>query len=745
MTIRTAFRVCPFCEAGCGLKITIEDDRITKVRGDAENIMSRGFCCPKGIAIKELHEDPDRLRHPVIKENGEFREATWKEAFEKVSEGLNNVRKANGNDSVAIYLGNPNTHTMAGALFLKPLIKALKTKNFFTASTVDQIPKQTACGFLYGSNELIPVPDIDHTDLFVIFGGNPLVSGGSLMTAPDMPGRIKKLKERGGRLVVIDPLRTRTAEVADIHHFIRSGTDAALLFVIVNILTNDFELPQNTYGDKLKNIDELKRQAASFTPEIVSVICGIGVDKIKSLASDIALSKKSAVYGRMGTSTVRFGTVSSWLIEIINILTGNLDRQGGTMFPKPAHIPDKARSRKGFVTGRWKTRVSGAPEVGGEIPVSVMAEEMETPGQGQIKALVTVAGNPVIAIPESERVDRALSGLNFMVSVDFYINETTRHADVILPPASPLCHGHYDFVFHGFSVRNTASYSPPVFEKAPDEMDKWEILSMLAMIAAGGGPESDPALLGRIMVDEIADATVKAVGGEASGVTAEMLIKQLSGESAPERILDFLLRIGPYGDAFGMKPEGLSLEKLLYFPHGIDLGALSPRLDSVISTPDRKIDLMPDIMQSGIAELKKAMLSDENKYTGMLLVGRRHLRTNNSWFHNLKSMTKGNACTIMINPEDADRLGISDNSLACAETETGKITLPVKVSDRIMPGVVSIPHGWGHDMKGTRLSNAAKNPGINTNRITPNCIDPICGNAVLNGIPVRISPAVSSK
>ncbi|WP_027360209.1 molybdopterin-dependent oxidoreductase [Desulforegula conservatrix] len=738
MTTRTAFRVCPFCEAGCGLEITLTGNEVTRVRGDKDHVMSKGFCCPKGIAIKELHEDPDRLRHPVIKENGAFRKATWEEAFKKISEGFDSVRKSHGNDAIAIYLGNPNTHTMAGALFLKPLIKALKTRNFFTASTVDQIPKQTACGFLYGSNELIPVPDIDHTALFVIFGGNPLVSGGSLMTAPDMPGRIKKLKERGGKLVVIDPMKTRTAEAADIHHFIRPGTDVALLFAIVRILIKDFGLPRHSYDDRLKNLDKLRDYSEIFTVELASKICGIPEEAIKNLAKDISETEKSTVYGRMGTSTVRYGTISSWLIEIINILTGNLDRQGGTMFPKPAHIPEKARSKKGFVTGRWKSRVSGAPEVGGEIPVSVMAEEMETPGQGQIRALVTVAGNPVVAIPESERVDRAIAGLDFMVSVDFYINETTRHADVILPPASPLSHGHYDFVFHGFAVRNGAVYSPPVIEKNDDERDKWEILARLALIADGKGLETEASDLGESMVNELAHATIKAIGGEVSGVTREMLTGQLTGKTVPERILDFLLKIGPYGDGFGMKPGRLSLQKLLESPHGIDLGALTSRLGSVISTPDRKIDLLPEVLENEIKNLCKWASLNEKSESDMLLIGRRHIRTNNSWFHNLPSMTKGNSCSLIVNPTDASRLGLSDKGKAEIKSDKGIITVPVSVSDRIMPGVVSLPHGWGHDMEGARLSNAEKNPGVNTNRITPNRFDPLCGNAVLNGIPVKV-------
>lgn len=745
MTTHTSYRTCPLCEAGCGLEISLKDKKITKVRGDAKNVMSRGFCCPKGIAIKELHEDPDRLRHPVIKENGTFRKATWDEALSAVSEGLASVRKNHGNDAVAIYLGNPNTHTMAGALFLKPLIKALRTKNFFTASTVDQIPKQTVCGFLYGSMENIPVPDIDHTDLFIVTGANPLVSGGSLMTAPDMPGRIKKLRERGGKMIVIDPVRTRTAEAADNHYFIRPGTDAVFLFAIVRILLKEFHLSGSRYGAMISNIELLEKYSDSFTPELASGICGISEKDIRLIAEKIAESRKCAVYGRMGTSTVRFGTLSSWLIEIINILTGNLDRQGGTMFPRPAHIPEAKKSGKGFRTGRWHSRVSKAPEVGGEIPVSVMAEEMETPGKGQIKALITVAGNPVVAIPESERVDRALAGLDFMVSVDFYINETTRHANVILPPASPLSHGHYDFVFNGFSVRNRAVYSPPVIEKEPDEKDKWEILAHLSLIAEGCSHKTEPDVLSERMLAELAEAVIMAIGGAASGVTREMLFSSLSAPEGPERILDFLLKTGPYGDGFGMKPDGLSFKKLLENPHGIDLGEMRPGLEKVLATPDRTIDLVPEALESEIKNLegwaKYVSIPSDISEKGLVLIGRRHLRTNNSWMHNLPSMIKGNKCTLCVNPLDAGTIRLNNGIMATITSETGTINAPVEITDRIMPGVVSLPHGWGHDLPGVKLSKASQNPGVNTNRITPPNYDPVCGNAVLNGIRVTVTVA----
>ncbi len=743
MNTRTAFRICPLCEAGCGLAITISGNRVEKIRGDEQNPMSKGFCCPKGIALKDLHEDPDRLRQPMIREDGKFRPASWGEALARVEEKLTAVRQAGGNDAVAVYLGNPNTHTMAGGVFIRPLIKAFKTKNFYTASTVDQMPKMAACGFLYGSPMRIPIPDIDRTDLFVVFGANPFVSNGSLMTAPDMPGRIRALKKRGGKLIVIDPIRTRTAEAADRHLFIRPGADVYLLLALVNVLFSE-SLVKTGHIDAFIDDAELLRQAVKpFTPEKAAAFCGIAPDQIAALARQIARANTCAVYGRMGTSTVKYGTVSSWLIEVINILTGNLDREGGTMFVRPAHLPDGSIPRKGYAVGRFTSRVSGAPEVSGELPVAVMPEEMETEGEGRIRALLTVAGNPVVATPQSDRLDAALAGLDFMVSVDYYINESTRHAHVILPPASILCHGHYDFFFHALSVHNYACYSPPVFERALDEKDKWEILAHLALIAGGRGAAASPSELEAQMVDELAAGVIKAMGGEKSGVTKEMLTTPLSGSRGPERILDFLLRIGPYGDNFGMKPDGINLEKLIKNPHGIDLGPLKSWIKHALANPDGKIHLFPEAMKADIEALTQSIGAAAGPERGrMVLVGRRHLRTNNSWMHNIESLVSKNPCTLLVHPDDAKRLGLADNVPAQITSSVGSIAAAVEITSDIMPGVVSLPHGWGHDVDGIQMDVARQHPGVNTNRITPAETDRITGTAVLNGIPVTIAPAV---
>jgi len=742
MEKRTVYRVCPLCEAGCGLEITRSEQGIEKIRGNARHPLSQGYCCPKGIALKDLHDDPDRLRHPVIRENGGFRKSTWEEALALVASKISKIRSEHGNNALALYLGNPNTHTMAGGLFIRPLIKSLQSQNIYTASTVDQMPKMAACGFLYGHPGRIPVPDIDHTDLFVVFGANPMVSNGSLMTAPDMPGRIKALQKRGGRMVVIDPVKTRTAQASDQHLFIRPGTDVFLLGAVVNqMFVNDL-VGLGHLENFVDDVTLLKAAVTPFTPEAVAPICGISPETTKDLVQAIGTADRCAVYGRMGTSTVHHGTAASWLIEVINILTGNLDRRGGTGFPRPAHVPDGSFPKKDFTIGRWRSRVSKAPEIMGELPVSVMAEEMETPGNGQIRALITVAGNPVLGIPESERLDKALSSLDFMVSVDYYINETTRQADVILPPASILCHGHYDFFFHGLSVRNFACYSQPVFEKKPDEKDKWEILAHLALIAAGEGSQQAPAALAGKMAGDLAQKLVKAMGGaEKSGVSEDMLTGMLSGGNGPERILDFLLRVGPYGDAFGMNPEGLNFEKLKNSVHGIDLGPLASWLDKAIVNPDGKIHLFPEVFQTEMAAIAEAIQAGGSGDDRLRLVGRRHLRSNNSWMHNVSALVKKNPCTLYVHPQDAASLGLADGTRVRIQSDAGAIEAAIEMTELVMPGVVSLPHGWGHDMKGVQMHVARANPGVNTNRITPAAFDRLSGTAVLNGIPVTVSPA----
>ncbi|MDZ4270674.1 MAG: molybdopterin-dependent oxidoreductase, partial [Mycobacterium sp.] len=492
----TALRICPLCEATCGLTLTIDDGRVTGARGDHDDVFSAGFICPKGASFAELDNDPDRLSAPLIRQDGILTEATWAEAFAAVAEGLGAVVRDHGGSSVGVYLGNPNAHTVAGALYPPLIVRGLGTHQVYSASTLDQMPKHVSLGLMFGSPVAFTVPDLDRTDYLVIIGANPLVSNGSLATAADFGGKLRTLRKRGGTLVVIDPARTRTAELADRHLAPRPGTDAALLGAVVNVLFDEDLVTLGALADYVAGLDEVREVARAFTPEIAAAHCGIEADEIRTLARELAAAPTAVVYGRMGTSTVEFGTLGSWLVDVVNILTGNLDRPGGAMFPLSpvAPAPRGHRPGRGFSTGRWRSRVSGHPEVLSELPVVALAEEIETPGEGQIKAMITIAGNPVLSAPDGDRLDRALAGVGFMISVDPYLNETTRHADVILPPPPPSRSPHFDFALNNVAVRNNARYSPPALplQGRPDEA---EILSRIALVLYGIGVDADPALV----------------------------------------------------------------------------------------------------------------------------------------------------------------------------------------------------------------------------------------------------------
>ncbi|MCY1144976.1 molybdopterin oxidoreductase family protein [Actinoplanes sp. Pm04-4] len=714
--LRTAYRTCPFCEAACGLELTIEDGRVVAARGDREHVFSHGFVCPKGATFGQVTDDPDRLRRPLVRRGGEHVEVDWDEAFEVVAAGLRPVIETYGPHATAIYLGNPNVHTMAGGLYLSPLVKALGTRNVFSASTVDQMPKHVSCGYMFGSPLAIPVPDLDRTDLLLMLGANPWESNGSLATAADFPGRLKAIQERGGRFIVVDPRKTRTAAHANEHLFIRPGTDAFLLFGIVHTLFADNLTNPSPYVEGVAAVGEL---AAGFAPEVVSQVTGVPAERIRSLAHELAASPRAAVYGRIGTCTVEFGTLTSWLVDVVNALTGNLDRPGGVMFPLAPHVRRGSGSGKGFRTGRWHSRVRGLPEVKGELPVATLADEIETPGNEQVRALITVAGNPVLSTPNSARLDRALAGLSFMVSVDPYLNETTRHADVVLPPPDAVRKGHYDFSFLGLAVRNFAAYSPPVLPLLPGSMDECDILARLEAIVSGRQLAAGRSTADRSTADHAEAHQATTHGGSGHGTTAD-----------PEGLLDAALRAGPYG---------LTLQQLIDNPHGIDLGPLEPRLPEVLRTPSGKVELCPAPLAADVERLRAALNREPDS---LVLIGRRHLRSNNSWMHNVPALVKGrDRCTLQLNPADAARLDLVDGDDAQVTSRVGTISARVEVTYAVMPGVVSLPHGWGHDVPGTRQTVAAAHPGVNSNVLTDeSVIDPLSGNSVLNGIPVEIKP-----
>ncbi|MGW3241373.1 molybdopterin oxidoreductase family protein [Streptomyces sp. NPDC001070] len=740
---RTALRICPLCEATCGLTLTIEDDRVTRARGDRDDVFSAGFICPKGASFGEVDGDPDRLTTPLVRRDGRLTEATWAEAYAAVAEGFARIRGTHGTAATAVYLGNPNVHTIAGGLYPPMIIRALGTRALFSASTLDQMPKQAACGHLYGDALAVPVPDLDRTDHLVIIGGNPLVSNGSLATAADFPGKLKALRRRGGRLTVIDPKRTRTAELADLHLAPRPGTDAALLLAAVHVLFDEGLTDLGALAGHVTGVDEVRALARDFTPEAVAPYCDVPAEGIRALARDLAAAPTAAVYGRLGSTAVRFGTLASWLIDVLNILTGNLDRPGGVMFPLPptARAPRPAGPGRGFTTGRWRSRVSGHPEVASELPAAALAEEIDTPGDGRIRALVTIAGNPVLSAPDGARLDRALAELDLMVCVDPYLNETTRHAHVVLPPPPPSRSAHYDFAFANFSVRNNARYSPPAVPLEDGRPGEPEILARLALILGGFGADADPALVDEQVIAHCLGKETADPHSAVHGRDPAELAAALTGRSGHERRLDMMLRLGPYGDGFGTDPDGLTLRRLLDHPHGIDLGPLRPRVPEILRTVSGTIELAPEAIAADVPRLLAAVGGHSGD--GLVLIGRRHLRSNNSWMHNVPALTGGtNRCTLQIHPEDAARLGLTDAAPARIKGDGGEIEAPVEVTDAMRPGVVSLPHGWGHDRDGTRLSVAAREPGANLNQLLDGTLlDPLSGTAVLNGFPVQVAPA----
>ena len=737
----TALRICPFCEATCGLKLTIEDGRVTGARGDREDVFSAGFICPKGASFAELDNDPDRLSRPMVRRDGVLTEATWDEAFTVVADRLGEVIREHGGASVGVYLGNPNAHTVAGSLYPPLIIRGLGTRQAFSASTLDQMPKHVALGHMFGSPVAFTVPDPDRTDYLVIIGANPLVSNGSVTTAADFPGKLRALRKRGGKLTVIDPARTRTAELADRHIAPRPGTDGALLFAVVHVLFEEGLVATDLGGiaEHVNGLDDVRSLAAGFSPEDVSVHCGVPADDIRALARELAAAPTAAVYGRIGTSTVEFGTLASWLVDVINILTGNLDRPGGAMFPLGPAVPAPRPPKpgRGFRTGRWHSRVSGYPEVLSEIPTAALAEEIDTPGDGQIKAMITIAGNPVLSAPDGDRLDKALDGVGFMVSIDPYLNETTRHADVILPPPPPSQSPHFDFALNNLAVHNNVRYSPPALplDGRPDEA---EILSRIALVLYGVGVDGDPSLvdeqvIATTLAKETADPT-----SPVSGRPVDELTAMLAAGAGYERRLDMMLRLGPYGDAFGARADGLTLERLKAAPHGIDLGPLQPRLPQVLRTPSGRIELAPEPLVADAARLRDSLGKDADRF---VLIGRRHLRSNNSWMHNVPALAGGtNRCTLQMHPDDVADLGLSDT--AKIKGPGGELLAPIEPMPGMRRGVVSLPHGWGHDRGGTRLGVASGEPGVNVNQLNDgNRLDPLSGTAVLNGIPVDIAPA----
>ncbi|MEO7106589.1 MAG: molybdopterin-dependent oxidoreductase, partial [Rhodoferax sp.] len=691
-TTTTHHRICPLCEACCGLEIKVQNSKVISIRGHEADVFSAGYICPKGIALKDLHEDPDRLRTPLIKRNGVFEPATWDEAFAEIERRLPPILAAHGRNAAGIVVGNPSAHKIGLLTYFGKLARALGTKNVFSASTLDQMPKQLASGLMFGHWLSIALPDISRTDYLLVLGANPLVSNGSMWTVPDFKGKAKALQARGGKMVVIDPRRTETAAAADAHHFIRPNADVFLLAAMVHTIFAEDLASLGNVAHWVNGVDAVAQAVAPFTPEAVAQRCGMGADTIRGLARTLATTPRAAVYARIGTCTQQYGTLSSWLVDVLNTITGHLDLPGGVLFAKSAAFASNTAGKsgigKGVSTGRHHARVSGAPEVYGELPMTCLAEEIETAGDGQIRTLITVATNPVLSSPNGPRLAKALDTLDFMVSMDIYLNETTRHADVILPGVSPLEDFHYDVAFPQLSWRNHARYSPPVLAPAAGQPEEWQTLTKLAAIARGKDSAMD--------ANTLDDAQFAEDAHRMFGEHANAIIEATQAYKGPQRGLDVALRSGPYGDQFGRKPDGLTLAKVIASNStgGLDLGELQPRIPEMLRTPSGKVELAPPSL---LQDLQRAVQDLRGLAPDLVIIGRRDVRTNNSWMHNLPVLAKGPMrCTALVHPQDAQRLGLQDGALADIRSAGGQVQAQVHVTDDMMPGVVSLPHGWGH-------------------------------------------------
>jgi anaerobic selenocysteine-containing dehydrogenase len=714
---------------------------VAAIRGDDGDPRSRGYMCPKALALKGVHEDPDRIRRPLRRTPIGWEEIGWEEALAWAGSRLREIRERHGKDAIATYVGNPTGHDFGAMLYTALFIQALNTERVFTGATVDQFPKNLSCRLMYGDAWLFPIPDIDRTDFFLVLGANPLVSNGSLMSAPNMRERLRAHRDRGGVLVVVDPRRTETAEVADRHLAIKPGGDAYLLFALVNVLFAEGLVAPGRLTEFTDGIDTLRELAEPFTPEAVSAATGIDAGDIRSLARDFAAAPRAVCYGRFGTCTQEFGTLTSWLVDGVNILTGNFDRPGGLMFPRAATgqaepVPEDSGP---VPYARFRSRVRGFPEFDGQLPAACMAEEIDSAGEQSVRAMITVAGNPVLSTPNGERLTKALEQLDFMVSIDIYMNETTRLADLILPTTTQLEHENFDFLFQTTSVRNMVRHSPRVFEPAEDAKHHWELLLEVAARLNG----TTTGALDDLMVAGAIATFVGKPGTPSENASADEALRKIGDRRGPERLLDLLLRAGPYGDGFADGAEGLSLAKLREVPHAVDLGPLTPRLPDLLRTPGRRIELAHELLVAGVAGLRQ-QLAERGSDDRMLLIGRRQLRNMNSWLHNVDALASGkNRCTLLICGEDAGRLGIGDGRPARVRSRVGEVVVEAAVSDEMRPGVVSLPHGFGHGAPGTRLAVASRRqPGANSNQLADElALDALSGTSVLSGIPVEVEPA----
>ncbi|MBI3783576.1 MAG: molybdopterin-dependent oxidoreductase [Deltaproteobacteria bacterium] len=728
----TVLRSCNLCEAGCGLKFEVEDNRILSVQPDENDPYSHGYVCPKGMAIAAIHDDPDRLRRPMRRNaGGSFREVSWDEAFALAGVRLRDIRAQHGADAIGLYFGNPMVHNYSGIIMVGALLNAIGTRNRTSAGSQDTSPRFAASYYLYGNTLVMPIPDIDRTDYFLCIGANPMVSQGSGMVSPDVRARLRTIRERGGKVVCVDPRESETAKVSDEHVFIRPGGDAAFLLAMVHTLVETGRVDREAIRSVASGWDEIERRLQAFSPERTSTITGVDPAVTRRLAGEFAGAKRPVAYTRVGTCNNAYGSLASWANDLLNIVTGRLGAVGGAMFALPG-LDGSQFVKFGGMNGhdRWRSRVRGLPETGCDLPAAILAEEMETPGAGQIRAMITVAGNPVLSTPNGPRLDRALDKLEFMVAVDMYINETTRHADLILPPCWALAEDHSEPVSPSVALRTVVRWGAPVVRKHADERGDWEILLRLAQ-ELGGGPT------GMKWMDKLLGIATR-----------------FGWRYNPEQTLDLLFRIGPHGDRYLPWKKGVTLAKVKQSPYGIDLGSAPPGFRHRLHHKDGLIHLVAGPLMRALAELDKEC-EEANRRTvsaaadglDLLLIGRRELRSNNSWMHNVPALVAGRErCVLFVHPHDAQRIGLRDSQPARLESRVHAGEVPVRVTDEVMPGVVSLPHGWGHAASAAWQSVAGARPGISANDFTDDQrVESVVGQSILNGVPVRLSTVAAEK
>jgi anaerobic selenocysteine-containing dehydrogenase len=731
---RTGLRICPLCEATCGLEFTLEGRTVVSVRADEQDVFSAGHSCAKGVGLANLENDPDRLTTPLVRRDGVLQPTTWDAAFAVIAERLPPFLERDRN-SVAIYMGNPSAHTLDHALYLGSLLGALGTRNAFSPASLDTLPQNVVSVLMYGTGLGLTLPDLDRTDFFLVLGSNPMVSNGSTVTAPGIHRRFADLRRRGGRLVVVDPVRTRTAEIADQHLAIRPGTDPYLLMAMVHVIAAEGLVELGPAAPHLDGVEETLAVARDFPPEAVAGLVGVEAEVIRTLARDFAAAPRAVVHGRIGTCAQEFGTLTSWLIEVLNIVTGRLDVEGGAMFAMPpAGGPTTwPGSMKSVIFDRWRSRVRGLPEAMGELPAVTMAEEILTPGEGQVRALFTLAGNPARSVPNSAHVEEALQNLEFMVSLDTYVNETTRYADVVLPVPLLTTRGHYDIALTHFQVRNVARYSWPLQDVADHELPEWKVLLRLAALVTGSTASVEE------MDDEIAAQQARRAA-KLSGVDPERAGTSIGGLTGPERLMDLRLRSGPFGDRFGEEPGGLTLALLRDNPHGVDYGPLQPRLPGVLRTPDGRIHVAQTLVLDDVPRLRRRLGDD---WSGLRLVNRRQRRGMNSWLHNALAHTNEGQAALLMHPDDAGERNLVDGEQVLVTSSVNRVIAEVRIDASLRPGVVSLPHGWGHDGGGLRMGTAARVAGPNVNALNDDeVVEPITGMPIFTGVPVEVAPAV---